>query len=183
MNTLHPHRPAVLGPSPERLQVPLPACAEQPSLSLEAEAADVTPKSLMQKRPRQLTQYVRVGQMELNLTHEYEPGWPIAMKLQPGVRYRAKAFECDSAAKRYDELPLDARELDEQGQVKTLTFYNFARDLKGKRDDADRRRLCHGHLALWTDGVMLSTSNTNEASKLKEGRVYKVVVQRLSPSN
>lgn len=153
------------------------ACSAEPLLVLEGVAQDVTPARLKTKKPYQLTRYARVGDMGLNLSHEHEPGWPIALKLQLGKRYRATIFACKKQVKSTRELPSDSVVRTDAGEIQSLTFFAIARDRSGQRDIADRRRVCKGHVAVWTDGVALTSDNTAHATSLVPDAAYKVVVE------
>jgi hypothetical protein len=176
MTTISYFRPAVLGPSPERLRVPIPECSEAPVFVIEGTASDITTRSV-RKKSRDCTQYMRVGTMELNLTHEHERGWPIALRLQEGACYRAEVYECKARVKTSTELPLDAKTED------GLVFYSLARARLDSRDEADQRRVLKGYIGIWTDGLMVTTSNTDAATALKPGIAYKVIVRQLSPAS
>lgn len=171
---------ALGGVSPRKAIDPV-ECADTAVLELEGIAIDVTPKSLMKSRPYRHTNYVRVGEIGLNLSHEHEPGWPIAMKLQTGARYRVQVFACLKAVKSVKELPIDTVTRDSEGEVTSLTFYSIGRNRSNVKDFADRRRSCKGHVGVWTDGVMVTTGNTAHKTPLRPEAAYKVVVERLSP--
>ncbi len=169
------YRPAVLGPSPERLRLPKPECKTTPVFVLEGEASDVTTRSTRQKyrEYRGDVEHVRVGSQQLNLTHEHDRGEPIALRLQPGARYRAEVYECLTKVSSPTNLPLDERTAD------GLVFYALAYAQKEYRDDADQRRICRGYIAIWTDGLSLHSSNTDPATSLTPGTAYKVILRQL----
>lgn len=173
MSTLQLHRPAVLGPDPQRLRVQAPECAQQPSVVLDAVASDVTTRSTL-KKYRGSTRHVRAGIMECNIMHETDGNWPMALRLEEGSRYQVEAFECITRAKKHDELPLDARTDD------GLVFYSFAREIKPSRDEADGRQWRRGYVSIWTDGLMLTVSTTDPKQQLEAGKAYKIVVKKLA---
>lgn len=152
------------------------ACSAEPLLVLEGVAQDVTPARLKKENPYRFTRYTRVGGMALNLSHEHEPGWPFAMRVQPGAQYRVTVFACKKQVKSTSELPRDSVVLGD-GCIQSLTFFAIARDRSGQRDIADRRRVCKGHVAVWTDGVALTSDNTAHATSLVPDAAYKVVVE------
>lgn len=160
--------PAILGPNPNRLPADALPCALTPVLTFDGVAQDVTSSSV--KRKFRGVEYVRVGTAELNLSHEFEPGWPIALRLQTGSRYSVEVFECLAAVRTYRDLPRDLRTAD------GIIFFNIGKELNRHRDLADRRRTLRDCRGVWTDGLAVVCSSTNPDESLKVGQVYKVVV-------
>lgn len=170
--SLSPYTPAALGLPHPRAHIAPPGYRSTPVLVLEGVAQDATSAGLRRRAGRAL-QYVRVGPAERSLSHEFEPGWPIALKLEPGTAYRCEAFECELPENvRVDTLPLDAP------LPEGIVFHHVARELGRRKDTADARRVLRDLVAVWTDGLMLQS--TKAAGELVAGRAYRVEVRVLS---
>lgn len=133
----------------------------------EAVAADVRP--LSRKRKDKGLERFHAGTRELNLSSDYVRGWPYAMRLVPGQRYRVEYAEAVGATAEHSTLPSD------EITANSLTFISIARVLKGK-DPFDARRSLKGLVGVWTDGVMLTAPEGTETNQLEVGKVYRVVV-------
>jgi len=117
---------------------------------------------------------IRVSQGALVLDNDEESpprGWPVALKLLPGVRYRAIAEETD--------LPKDRKAWpkDNHQDSRRFVFHNLARRPLQLTEDASSAAAWIG---VWTDGLAFRELVGEEGNgALKEGRVYRVTVIRL----
>lgn len=150
-----------------------PVCAAKPSFVFEGVAQDVTSPTLRRKFRSPRYEIMRVGETQMHLSSEFEPGWPPALRMKAGQLYAVEVFESSTRLKEVSKLPLDVRTED------GLVFYCLARELQPRKDDADQRRVLRDFVAGWTDGLMLSTG-PDSGHKLEAGRVYKVVVRAVA---
>lgn len=146
-----------------------PDCETTPAVNLEGMALDITPRKMLSTSRRR---YLRVGGQALSLTSEDQPGLYIALRLEQIAAYRIEAFRClGSLPLRL--LPADRRTDD------GLVFYGIARARAPYKDEADARRVCKGYIGVWTDGLSLTSANTDPKTMLEPGAAYKVVVRKL----
>lgn len=149
-----------------------PTCSKEPSLTFQGAAQDVTSTTLRKRMRSPRFEIMRAGNLDAMLSHEFEPGWPPALRLKQGQNYSVELYSCDAKVASNCELPSD--KLTDDG----IIFYSMLRALKDRKDDADMRRTLRGYVGLWTDGLMISCRGDVVSEKLKVGRAYKVVVRR-----
>lgn len=117
-------------------------------------------------------EHVRGGTKDLYISHEHEAGWPIALRLKPGQKYEVVVEPAAVQARNFKELPRDQK-LPDGG----IVFHNFAQPMQEHRDPADMRRVVRGHVGIWTDGLMVSSSQEEAGTMFEVKKVYRVEVR------